>query len=89
MRSRRFNLNREDLIPDNDLYVQQLSFDLRQHFDCFIVRDFVEKNKLQLFQKRPTAQNIITYINNQHNETVCTRPSDSTKNEIPKRMLIN
>jgi len=88
----RFSVNLEEkhIIPINDLYIQKLSFDLRnQNFHEFIVEYFIDRNKLQLFQKRPTAQNIITFINNQQYKTDRTRPSDSAKNEILKRLRIN
>ena len=56
-------------------------------FRLFYRSWFRRKEQAPIIPK--TAQNIITYINNQHYETDCTRPSDSAKNEILKRMLIN
>ena len=87
----RFIVNQESkqMHPDDHFYLQKLVNDLQAfNLHGFIVEHFISKNKHQLLHKRPTAQNIIAYINNQQYITDRTRPSDSVKNEILKRLRI-
>ena len=55
----------------------------------FATEDFINKNKHQLFQKQPTAEDLVAYIKYHHYITHHTRPSDSAKNEILKIQMEN
>ena len=84
------NQDTKQLISDSYSYLQTLTLGLQSYnFESFIVEHFINKNKHQLFQKQPTAEDLIAYINNHHYITHNTRPSDSVKNEILKRLRIN
>ena len=84
------NQDTKQLISDSYSYLQTLTLGLQSfNFDSFIVEHFINKNKDQLFQNQPTAEDLIAYINNYHYITHHTRPSDSAKNEILKRLRIN